>query len=256
VSINLIPATNGLSIITLDVSFNDGLTYTETSNSSEINFNYKVNCVPDSRADSINIFSTCKVDECPNCVAQDVIIGTQTWAKCNLDVITYSDGAPIPQVTDPNDWLALTTGAWCYYENNIDNNITYGKLYNWFAVNDPRGLAPIGYSVPSGAEWDILINYLGGSSVAGGKLKEEGLCHWLTPNTDATNESNFTALPGGFRNAYTGDYFNDGINGQFWTSTPESIDSAFARNMVYLFGWVNTAVYGKNFGYSVRCIKN
>ena len=194
------------------------------------------------------------INECENCVAHDVVIGTQTWDGCNLNVSTYRNGDPIPQVTDPAEWVGLTTGAWCYFENDSANGLIYGKLYNWFAINDPRGLAPTGYSIPSGAEWDILTNYLGGASIAGGKLKEEGLCHWLTPNTDATNETGFTALPGGFRD-FDGDYFNDGINGQFWTSTSESIDSAFARNMAYLFAWVNTVAYEKNFGYSVRCLK-
>lgn len=194
------------------------------------------------------------INECENCVAHDVVIGTQTWDGCNLNVSTYRNGDPIPQVTDPAEWVGLTTGAWCYYDNNITNDATYGKLYNWFAVNDPRGLAPTGYSIPSGEEWDILINYLGGPSVAGGKLKEEGLCHWLTPNTDATNDSNFTALPGGFRYP-DGNFLYVGINGQFWTSTPYLTTAAYVRNIGYLYGVVSTVPYDNNFGYSVRCLK-
>ena len=92
--------------------------------------------------------------------ATEVLIGTQIWTNRNLDVETYRDGTPIPQVTDPTAWEALTTGAWCYYANNTANGIIYGKLYNWFAVNDSRGLAPSGWHVPTRDEWFVLINYL------------------------------------------------------------------------------------------------
>jgi hypothetical protein len=108
---------------------------------------------------------------CVTCSLADVVIGTQTWTACNLDVTTYRNGDAIPQVTDPTAWNNLTTGAWCYYENSSSLGCTYNKLYNWYAVNDPRGLAPVGYHVPTEAEIETLRQFLGGTTVAGGKLK-------------------------------------------------------------------------------------
>src|SRR5690606_33259564 len=113
----------------------------------------------------------------------------------------------IPQVTDPTIWGNLTTGAWCYYNNDPANEIIYGKLYNWYAVNDPRGLAPVGWHIPSDSEWTILTDYLGGFEVAGGKMKETGTTHWANPNIGADNSSGFTGLPGGYR-AYNSAEFN------------------------------------------------
>ena len=107
-----------------------------------------------------------------NCfILSSVVIGTQTWTTKNLDVETYRNGDVIPQVQDATAWSNLTSGAWCYYENNTANGSTYGKLYNWYAVNDPRGLAPNGYYIPSDADWKILTDYLGGESAAGTKMK-------------------------------------------------------------------------------------
>ena len=109
--------------------------------------------------------------------AQDVKIGTQTWKQRNLDVSTYRNGDNIPQVEDKEEWANLTTGAWCYYENNKDISslgLGIGKLYNWYAVNDPRGVAPKGYHIPSDAEWTILTDYLGGQELAGAKMKSSG----------------------------------------------------------------------------------
>ncbi len=104
-----------------------------------------------------------------------VTIGNQTWTKSNLNVSRYRNGDPIPQVQDPSQWANLTTGAWCYYNNDPANGLIYGKLYNWYAVNDPRGIAPIDWHVPSDAEWTILTDFLGGINVAGGKMKAKVL---------------------------------------------------------------------------------
>ena len=102
--------------------------------------------------------------------AQNVVIGAQKWKSKNLDVAFYRNGDAIPQVTDDAEWAALTTGAWCYYNNDSTLGKTYGKLYNWYAVNDPRGLAPRGWHIPSDAEWTTLETTLGGSSAAGWKM--------------------------------------------------------------------------------------
>ena len=122
-------------------------------------------------------------------------IGTQIWMTRNLTVSQYRNGDIIPEVTDPAAWAALTTGAWCYYNNDPANGPIYGKLYNWYAVNDSRGLAPNGYHIPTTTEWTTLTNTLGGLSLAGGDLKEAGITHWSDPNTGATNNSGFTGLP-------------------------------------------------------------
>jgi uncharacterized protein (TIGR02145 family) len=110
-----------------------------------------------------------------------VEIDTQLWISKNLNVSKYRNGDEIPQVQDASEWAALTTGAWCYYENKEENGTTYGKLYNWYAVNDPRGLAPEGFHIPSDEEWNDLIENLGGENVAGGKMKEKGKVHWDEP---------------------------------------------------------------------------
>lgn len=192
-----------------------------------------------------------------------VTIGTQTWTTTNLDVTTYRDGTPIPQETDATAWAGLTTGAWCYYNNDSANGAIYGKLYNWYAVagihdNDPNTpnkiLAPTGYHVPTDAEWTTLTDFLGGEAVAGGKMKATGTSLWLGPN-DATNSSGFTGLPGGFRlNNGTFDYI--GINGYWWSSTEYDTTVAWSRSLSYNFGSANRLNVLKTFGFSVRCLRD
>lgn len=143
------------------------------------------------------------------------------WATANLNVTTYANGDPIPEVQDPTAWAALTTGAWCSYDNNPANDAIYGKLYNGYAVNDPRGLAPVGYHIPTLVEFQTLINCLGGDTVAGGKLKQTGTTYWESPNTGATNSSGFTALPSGFRNTIDGGFSNIGTSTFFWSANDD-----------------------------------
>lgn len=138
-----------------------------------------------------------------------VKIGTQIWSSRNLDVATYSNGDPIPKVRRKKKWKKLKTGAWCWYNNDsAAYAATYGRLYNWYAVNDPRGLAPKGWHVPTEAEWNKLIIYLDAkadtlcytcysSTIAGGAQKSTTI--WKSPNTGATNSSGFSGLPGGAR---------------------------------------------------------
>ena len=187
----------------------------------------------------------------------NVIIGTQTWTLRNLDVAFYNNGDPIPEVQDPTAWAALTTGAWCSYDNNPANDAIYGKLYNWFAVKDiiHGGLVPVGYHLPTLTEWQTLKDYLGGSGIAGGPLKETGLIHWNSPNGGATNSSGFTALPGGFR-FLNGAFSNIGNLGYWWSSTESSTTSAWYRTLNYLNTNVTTTVNNKADGFSVRCLKD
>lgn len=186
-----------------------------------------------------------------------VTICTQVWMLKNLEVTAYRNGDPIPQVTDQATWAGLTTGAWCYYSNNSANGPVYGKLYNWYAVNDPRGLAPAGWHVPSDAEWATIETCLGGASVAGGAMKEAGTTHWTTPNTGATNSSGFTGLPGGGR--YGSGTFGDvGGLGFWWSSTEASPTDAWSRYLSYGNGSINRngSGSGKKDGFSVRCLKD
>lgn len=183
---------------------------------------------------------------------QTVTIGTQVWMLKNLNVSHYRNGDSIPQVTDATQWANLTTGAWCYYNNDTSNGAIYGKLYNWYAVNDPRGLAPSGYHVASDAEWTTLSKYLG--EFAGGKIKETGTAHWQSPNTGATNESGFSALPGGYRD-HNGNYKDINFNGVWWSST-EYYEGARGWGLGYDDPYLSRNYNSKVDGFSVRCIKD
>jgi uncharacterized protein (TIGR02145 family) len=186
-----------------------------------------------------------------------VTIGTQTWTLRNLDVTTYANGDVIPEVTDENEWVNLTTGAWCYPNNDPALGAIYGKLYNWYAVNDPRGLAPLGYHVPTQTEFQTLSDYLGGDAVSGGPLKEIGLDYWQTPNTGATNSSGFTALGAGDRSS-SGLFSNLNVTGNFWSST-ETIPNILSN---FLSIYFNNVIIVTNdqaviqTGLSVRLIKD
>lgn len=192
---------------------------------------------------------------CPNCVPGDVTIATQTWTRCNASITTYNNGDVIPEVSDPTAWAGLTTGAWCHVNNDPTNEPIYGRLYNWYAINDPRGFAPPGYHVPTSVEWNLLINSQGGSAIAGGKLKESLYCHWYLPNTLATNLSGFTALPGGER-VSNGAFSAPGILGLWWSATPYNSADAESFKMVYNSTLVSTGHFTKKNGHSVRFIKD
>ena len=194
-------------------------------------------------------------------------IGTQVWTTKNLDVTTYSDGTPIPQVTDRIQWAALTTGAWCYYNNDSANGVTYGKLYNWYAVagiwseasktdaTQRKKLAPTGYHVPSDTELITLTTYLGGEAVAGGKMKEAGIAHWISPNTAATNESNFAGLPGG--GGPTGSTFYAlGNNAYFWSSSESDSGMSWIRILLNINSNFVRTTWNKRIGFSVRCLRD
>lgn len=179
-----------------------------------------------------------------------VTIGTQTWMSHNLSVTTYRNGDPIPQVTMAQ--LATTnTGAWCYYNNDPANGPIYGKLYNWYAVNDPRGLAPLHWHVASAAEWDVLTNFLGGPNIACGKLKKRGAI-WLSPNLIANPDSYFNAVPGGI--CANGVKVDKGLTAYFWTSTSSSSQVALIRVLHGNITAISASGERKNYALSVRCI--
>ena len=188
-----------------------------------------------------------------------VKIGTQTWMAENLKVSKYSDGTTIPNIIDNAQWSQLTTGAWSYYNNDAANNAKYGKLYNWYAVskttNGNKNVCPTGWHVPTDAEWKVLTDYLGGDSIAGGKLKEVGTTSWKSPNTDATNTSLFTGLPGGYR--FNNGYCNYiGSIGYWWSSTEYYAFNAWGRALVDNDGNADRGGDDKGVGLSVRCLRD
>src|SRR5574344_1448460 len=183
-----------------------------------------------------------------------VTIGTQTWMAENLKVTKYNDGIAIPNVTDNTAWSELTTGALCDYDNPPSNSETYGKLYNWHAVNTGK-LCPTGWHVPSDAEWTELTDYLGGTSVVDGKLKETGTTHWASLNTGATNETGFTALPGGGRD-YRGTFGGIGYTGHWWSATEYGATNAWDRYISDYNSIVYRYRYAKEVGFSVRCVRD
>jgi uncharacterized protein (TIGR02145 family) len=187
-------------------------------------------------------------------------MGDQTWLTENLKVTRYRNGDEITNVTTDNQWKNMTTGAYCSFENLLSNFTTYGALYNWHALNDPRGLCPEGYHVPDDSEWAILAEHLGGDSVAGGKMKSTGTIEggtglWYQPNTGATNTSSFNGLPGGYRINY-GTFYSLGNVGYFWSAS----DTASANAWNYVLD-ANNKKLGRIFnfktnGFSVRCCKD
>jgi len=174
----------------------------------------------------------------------------------NLKVTRYRNGDTIPNITDNKEWSNLKTGALCNYNNNDSIGKIYGKLYNWYAIIDSRNIAPKGWHIPTTEEMQVLINYLGGENVAGGKMKEKGTLHWLWPNFGATNISGFSALPGGYRNHIDGTFHTLRSNCYLW-STIESYEIyAWSKQIFYALADENPELDFTNFGFSVRCIKD
>ena len=196
-----------------------------------------------------------------------VIRGNQEWMAENLKVTHYPNGDAIPNVTNNTAWENLsgnnTDDAYCFYNN--DTGTDYGALYtyaaaigdNWTrdnAVN--QGVCPDGWHLPSDAEWTELTDYLGGESVAGGKLKKTGTTHWDSPNTGATNESGFSALPGGYRSRGNGAFGNAGSYGHWWSSAEDSETNAWERYLYYTNAEASRNSYNKSYGFSVRCLRD
>ncbi len=182
-----------------------------------------------------------------------IYLGSNYWMTENLNVAHYRNGDPIPEVKDQAVWASLFTGAWCWYNNDSATYAAiYGKLYNWYAFNDPRGLAPTGWRMPTELDWVIVESNLGGNNIAGGKLKEAGTTHWNSPNTGATNSSGFTGRPGGYRST-TG--FSDmGLSGNWWSSIG-CCGTSWSRHVNYNDSKHTHTQVLQKFGYSIRCVK-
>jgi uncharacterized protein (TIGR02145 family) len=201
--------------------------------------------------------------------APSVTIGTQIWNTKNLDVATYRNGDPIPQVTDPTAWANLTTGAWCWYFNDsINYGTEYGRLYNWYAVNDPRGLAPYGWHIPTNSEWDKLTKYLDptadtsetdawlGTNIAS-KLKNTSGWYGNYGLGNGTNSSGFSAIPGGFRGG-SGSFYYVGEFGYWWSANEQDLftGSALYRSLYYNDAYITKSSISKTYGLSVRIVNN
>jgi uncharacterized protein (TIGR02145 family) len=213
----------------------------------------------------IILIQSCKKDEDSNIKITDadgnvytsVTIGTQVWMIENLKTTKYGNGDLIGTTTPATlDISAEDTPKYQWaYDGNESNVNTYGRLYTWYAVTDTRNVCPVGWHVPTDAEWTTLTTSLGGEDVAGGKLKEAGTSHWITPNEGATNSSGFTALPSGYR-LDNGAYKNFGYYDYWWSSTEYSTAIAYLQGMFYDYSSVLRGSSFKQDGLSVRCLRD
>jgi uncharacterized protein (TIGR02145 family) len=200
------------------------------------------------------LFSTQIADADGN-VYNTAIISDRIWMTENLKTTKYNDTTPISLVTENSVWSTLSTPGYCWYNNDaVSNRLVYGGLYNWYAVNTGR-LCPMNWHIASDIEWTAFTDFMAGEINAGGRLKESGTSHWLSPNTGATNDFGFTALPGGIRDI-TGVFGNVRIDGNWWSSTQLNTVTAWSRNINYNAGNINRNNSGKSSGFSVRCVKN
>jgi uncharacterized protein (TIGR02145 family) len=183
-----------------------------------------------------------------------VKIGTQVWMAENLKTTKFKDGTSIPYETNDINWLNLTTPSYCWYDNDeATNKHVYGALYNWYTVNSGK-LCPTGWHSPTDSEWNTLISYLGGKSVAGGKLKETGTTHWNSPNTAADNSSGFTGLPAGYRyGGVYGTFYQINRYAIWWASDIEHYRGVYCDNPTVTG---DEALSPRTYGFSVRCIKD
>jgi uncharacterized protein (TIGR02145 family) len=183
--------------------------------------------------------------------------GKQVWQTKNLDVDRFRNGDPILEARTAEEWKAAgerKEPAWCYYDNETENGKKYGKLYNWYAVNDSRGLAPQGWHIPTDEEWTTLIDYLGGEEVAGGKMKT--VSGWLNPNLSATNESGFSGLSGGLRFDNDGSFSGLGQTGYWWSSTISYSTVGLDRILYDSSPYVTRYQVDFPAGLSIRCLRN
>ncbi|MBU0765732.1 MAG: T9SS type A sorting domain-containing protein [Bacteroidetes bacterium] len=187
---------------------------------------------------------------------QTVLIGQQCWMAENLNTSQYQNGDPIPDGTGAGDYSGETNPQYFFnYDDNPANASVYGKLYTWFAIADDRHICPYGWHEPAESEWTVLFDFIGGTSYGGGKLKETGTVHWNSPNSGATDEYGFTALPGGDRNYYSG-FLNLGDYAHFWTT--DSLNPGYALQIELGYNFEDIVVFANDLGngLSVRCIKN
>jgi len=181
-------------------------------------------------------------------------IGSQVWMKQNLRTTRYQDGSAIVTGLSNDQWIAATGGAYAMPLNDASLDGTYGKIYNGFAVLNPKGLCPKGWRVPNDQDWETLIQFLGGLNVAGGKMKTT--TEWVSPNVGATNSSGFTAYPAGIRDGLFGDFSDKKDGAIFWSSTVQSSGTLKAYGIQWRYASVYRTAFDKDNGSSCRCILN
>lgn len=181
-------------------------------------------------------------------------VGTQIWMAENLKTTKYNDGTAVPIVTDNTAWEKLSTPAYCWYNNNVANKNTYGALYNYYTLTSGK-LCPTGWHVPNPFEWLVLVQYVG-EGLSANRLKEAGTKHWLIPNKSVTNDTGFTALPGGYRGPFDGLFFDLGDNGIWWAAPVIGLNNAYGRRMGGQTVGCYEVITEKGIGLSVRCLKD
>lgn len=243
------------------VTINDPLNYSLSSNA-----NNNTICAGTTVTLSVNIPGASSVTDIDGNTYPTVQIGTQLWMKENLRTTKYSDGTDIPLVTDNSEWASnynsgTTLPMMSWYDNDQATYTAnkFGVLYNGYSVNPTtngnKNVCPISWHVPSDVEWTTLTDYLGGASVAGGKMKSIGTQYWQSPNLDATNESDFSSFPSGYRTRY-GDFGTIGYVGYWWSPHENSTDNARANFLFSEHGYTSWSFIGEDYGFSVRCIKD
>lgn len=184
-------------------------------------------------------------------------IGTLVWLTPNLRTTHYSNGVPVPMITDSVLWAHTNSGARCYYDNDSAMyDSVYGALYNYFVITDTNKICPTGWRVPTNNEWLATEVDVGGLDIAGGEMKEAGTAHWMSPNVGATNHSGFTGLPGGAMDPYTSTYTWLRENGLWWTATSYSGSMAWSTYMWYMSTSVDHNPVSKKAGMSIRCVQD
>lgn len=228
---------------------NDRLLFTGVSG------NYRTNIVDVPTESKMVNFNFVECKDGDNNYYTVVQIGSQLWTAENLKTTKYRNGESITNVTDKDLWGTTTSSAFCYVNNDVNLSAIYGCWYNFYAVNDSRNIAPIGWHVATNEEWANLISSLNSSKMAGAKLKESGNAHWLTDNQASTNEVGFTALPGGFRSSYPGFYTSTYGHDAYWWTATESPNGAIYRGLMLESTSDYTSIdMGKNYGMGVRLV--
>lgn len=218
------------------------------------NYSKIITLVPTSSQTVDFEFITCKDGSNNNYSV--VTIGPLTWMAENLRTSKYNDGTNIPKISDATNWSITTTPAMCWYDNDSANNgPKYGVLYKWYVVSQGT-LCPTGWHVPTVTEWNVLATFLGGDTLAGGKMKEPGTQHWDSTYTGTTNSSGFTALPAGMRLISNGAFSDVGLHTYYWTATDYSTNNAHIRSLSYNSNKLNAGGNNKGNGFSVRCVKD
>ena len=218
--------------------------------------NLTLSCNKEDSSNQSN-FETGTLTDIDGNVYKSIKIGDQWWMAENLRVSKFRNGDEISYTATNSEWRTLTIPSYCYYNNGFEAYAqVYGFLYNWKAASDSRNIAPEGWHVPTEAEWRTMVDYLGGSAMAGGKMKEAGTKHWFSPNTGATNSSGFSALPSGSRGASTGEFGWLGTGNDYWSISANSYIYAWA---FYVGNNITDCLqlsHNKNNGFAIRCVKD